>query len=236
MEKIFSANQIETILMNVRDYIERGIILLSHQKLGTVHQLIGLNGAIGIIPAVFIATDNFVVGDTITVDGELYTINMIDDGEPSEGMFTSVSTVVVVLDTTEKIIKFRIDESISKPKTAIIKFIEYDPIGNILQPDAILDPIYEESFRGPEWSTYKLWATWIDSSGTLISPKNMPAESIVNVPCYLLTINGDYKYSMDVRGNVTLIFSKKVAETSGIPYNAELYCVEGDCEVHFLYY
>ena len=235
MAKVFNTGQIETILMKVKDYIERGIILLSHQKLGTVHQLIGLNGAVGIIPAVFIATDNFVVGDTITVDGELYTIKMNDDGEPSEDMFVSVSTVVVVLDTTEKNIIFKLGES-SKPKTAIIKFIEYNAIGAVSPPDDILNPEYEESFRGPSWSTYNLWATWIDSSGTLISPKNMPAESIVNVPCYLLTINGDYKYSMDVRGNVTLIFQKKVAETSGIPYNAELYCVEGDCEVHFSYY
>lgn len=108
MPKVFNTDQIESILTRVRDSIGgRPIITLSHIKDGTIHQLNGLDGLTGLVPALFIATDNFVNGDTFTVDGVEYNAQM-SDGEPvPNNVFTTASTMVIVLNTIEKKITFK---------------------------------------------------------------------------------------------------------------------------------
>lgn len=109
MEKVFNTNQIEDILVEIKSYADksRSIITMTHQKSETVHQLTGLGGLMGLVPAMFTATANFTAGDTMTIDGVEYNIQLSDGGVAPTNLFVSGAVVPIVIDTTGKKVNFK---------------------------------------------------------------------------------------------------------------------------------
>lgn len=94
---------------------------LGYSKEGTVHQLTGLLGVSGLVSCIFTATDNFVEGDTVTVDGETYAIQLSNGDTPGNNMFVSGAVISVIVDKEGKKVNFK---SGGLVKTLITELIE----------------------------------------------------------------------------------------------------------------
>lgn len=92
---------------------------LGYSKSGTVHQLTGLTGLSGMVSCVFKATAAFAAGDTFTVDGVAYNLQL-SNGEAAEAnLFVSGATVPVVVDTAGKKVNFKAGGGLSNSKLAL---------------------------------------------------------------------------------------------------------------------
>lgn len=80
---------------------------LTHQKSGTAHALEGLAGINGIVAGIFTATAGFAAGDTITVDGTAYAIQLSNGEAAEDNLFVSGASVPVVIDTAGKKVNFK---------------------------------------------------------------------------------------------------------------------------------
>ena len=80
---------------------------LSYTKSGTTHQLTGLSGVSGTVSAVFTATAAYAAGDTFTVDGTAYTIQLSNGEEAEDNLFVAGASVPVVVDTAGKKVNFK---------------------------------------------------------------------------------------------------------------------------------
>ena len=83
------------------------MIRLVHQKSGTTHALTGLTGVTGTVSCVFTATAAFAAGDTFTVDGELYTVQLSNGEAAEDSLFVSGAAVPVIVDTGAKKVNFK---------------------------------------------------------------------------------------------------------------------------------
>ncbi len=83
------------------------IFTLTHSKSGTTHALTGLSGVSGTVSAVFTATAAYTAGDTFTVDGESYTIQLSNGETAEENLFVAGAAVPIVLDTAGKKVNFK---------------------------------------------------------------------------------------------------------------------------------
>lgn len=106
----------ETVYTQEGDKVSAGVLNelsqnaiwpLQYAKSGTVHQLTGLTGVSGIVSCVFTATDTFTAGDTVTVDGEAYAVQMPDGETAPDKLFTGDVSVSVVVDKTGKKVNFK---------------------------------------------------------------------------------------------------------------------------------
>lgn len=84
-----------------------GVHTLDYAKSGTVHGLTGLNGAAGVIACQFKATAGFAAGDSVTVDGAAYTIQLSNGKAAKKDLFVSGSIVSCILDTAGKTVNFK---------------------------------------------------------------------------------------------------------------------------------
>ena len=84
-----------------------GVHTLDYAKSGTVHGLTGLNGAAGGIACQFKATAGFAAGDSVTVDGAAYTIQLSNGKAAKKDLFVSGSIVSCILDTVGKTVNFK---------------------------------------------------------------------------------------------------------------------------------
>lgn len=80
---------------------------LTHSKSGTTHALTGLSGVSGTVSCVFTATAGFTAGDTITVDGTAYAIQLSNGEAAEDNLFVSGASVPVVIDTAGKKVNFK---------------------------------------------------------------------------------------------------------------------------------
>lgn len=80
---------------------------LGYSKSGTQHRLTGLNGLSGTLSCVFKATAAFNAGDTFTVDGTAYTVQLSNGEAAEDNLFVNGATVAVVVDTAGKKINFK---------------------------------------------------------------------------------------------------------------------------------
>lgn len=138
MNKVFNTDQIEDILMKVKDSVGGGsIITLNHQKIETVHALTGLGGATGLISAVFTATADFTAGDTITVDGLPYNIQLPDGGSASSSLFVTGSAIAVVIDTEGNKVNFKFagGGNIDLPADSMVIVASYITNGTFVAPE-----------------------------------------------------------------------------------------------------
>ena len=92
---------------------------LTHSKSGTVHALTGLSGVSGTVSCVFTATAAYAAGDTFTVDGTAYTIQLSNGEEPEDNLFVSGASVPVVVDTAGKKVNFKAGGGLSGSKLAL---------------------------------------------------------------------------------------------------------------------
>lgn len=106
----------ETVYTQEGDKVSAGVLNelsqnaiwpLQYAKSGTTHQLTGLTAVSGVVSCVFTATANFAEGDTVTVDGTAYTIQLSSGDAPADKLFVSGATVSVILDTAGKKVNFK---------------------------------------------------------------------------------------------------------------------------------
>ena len=83
------------------------IFTLTHSKSGTTHALTGLSGVSGTVSAVFTATAAYTAGDTFTVDGTAYTVQLSNGETAEENLFVAGAAVPIVLDTAGKKVNFK---------------------------------------------------------------------------------------------------------------------------------
>lgn len=93
---------------NLQEQInQQGVKKLSHSKSGTTHALTGLSGVSGTVSCVFTATAAYAAGDTFTVDGVAYTIQLSNGEEAGDDLFVSGASVPVVINTAGKKVNFK---------------------------------------------------------------------------------------------------------------------------------
>lgn len=80
---------------------------LGYSKSGTQHRLTGLAGLSGTLSCVFKATAAFAAGDTFTVDGAAYAVQLSNGEAAEDNLFVSGATVPVVVDTAGKKVNFK---------------------------------------------------------------------------------------------------------------------------------
>lgn len=83
------------------------VYTLGYSKSGTTHKLTGLSGVSGTVSAVFTATAGFSAGDTFTVEGTPYTIQLSNGETAEDNLFVSGATVSVIIDTEAQKINFK---------------------------------------------------------------------------------------------------------------------------------
>lgn len=100
-----------------------GVVLLHHQKTGTVHALTGLNSAVGVYSGLllgrFLATEDFAEGDSMTIDGTAYTVQMNNGEDAEDNLFVTGAGVEAVIDTGAKTINFKAGGGLTKAKLAL---------------------------------------------------------------------------------------------------------------------
>ena len=102
------------------------VIQLSHQKSGNVHQLTGLGSSSGTVSAVFTATAAYTAGDTFTVDGTAYTVQLSNGETAEDNLFVAEAAVPIVLDTAGKKVNFKAGGGLSNSKLALATAQESD--------------------------------------------------------------------------------------------------------------
>lgn len=95
---------------------------------GRFHALTGLNGATGVLSCQFKATAAFTTGDTVKVDGTVYTVKL-QNGETAEGnLFVSGALVSCIIDTAGKTVNFKAagGQKLPAGTSAIVKIFNAD--------------------------------------------------------------------------------------------------------------
>lgn len=118
----------ETVYTQEGDKVSAGVLNelsqnaiwpLQYAKSGTTHQLTGLTAVSGIVSCVFTTTAAFADGDTFTVDGESYAVQL-SNGEAAEvNMFVAGVTVPVVVDKESKKVNFKAGGGLTASKLAL---------------------------------------------------------------------------------------------------------------------
>lgn len=96
-------NQITTHVMDTSVHLRR----LEYTKSGTTHQLTGLTGVSGIVNCLFTSSGNFSAGDTVTVDGEAYSVLLNNGQEPYTDLFVPGVIVSIIVDKENKKVNFK---------------------------------------------------------------------------------------------------------------------------------
>ena len=97
----------------------REVYTLTHQKSSNVHQLTGLTGVTGTVSCVFTATAAFTAGDTFTVDGTPYTIQLSNGETAEDNLFVTGAAVPLIVDTGAKKVNFKSGGGLSASKLAL---------------------------------------------------------------------------------------------------------------------
>lgn len=92
---------------------------LGYSKSGTTHALTGLTGVTGTVSCVFTATAAFSAGDTFTVDGTPYTIQLSNGETAEDNLFVSGAAVSIIVDTGAKKVNFKSGGGLSASKLAL---------------------------------------------------------------------------------------------------------------------
>lgn len=134
---------------------ESGVTVATDTKVGTVHQLVRTDSSCNMFR--FIATGNYVSGDTFTVDGASVTATAMDGTSLPGGAFVINQSVVCVLNNLVLTVLIAGKETTSLPASAVT----YDNTGSGLTAtnaqDAI-DEVYNAIPTLPdEHGLYELW-------------------------------------------------------------------------------
>lgn len=140
--------------MALRNAGGAGGCTLTHELVGTVHTFTGLSGN-GLVSATFKATGDYTAGDTATIDGEAYTIQLTGEDEPDTGLFVTGRAVQVTIDTESKTVNFKSGGGLSNGKLALATATE----GTVLLGYSFYagDKTLKEGTYDPEWAIKKYW-------------------------------------------------------------------------------
>ena len=133
----------ETVYTQEGDKVSAGVLNelsqnaiwpLQHAKSGTTHQLTGLTAVSGIVSCVFTATADFAAGDTVTVDGEEYAVQMPDGESAPDKLFTSGVSVSVVVDKAGKKVNFKSAGGVKLPAGTFVIVKTFLSSGTFIVP------------------------------------------------------------------------------------------------------
>lgn len=145
----------ETVYTQEGDKVSAGVLNelsqnaiwpLQYAKSGTTHQLTGLTAVSGVVSCVFTATADFAAGDTVTVDGTAYEIQLSSGDAASDNLFVSGATVSVILDTEGKKVNFKAGGGYVKGDVIAAENLE-PSLGNFSKLDMI--PEYAQQYVSP---------------------------------------------------------------------------------------
>lgn len=102
----------------------RTVFSLTHAKSGAVHALTGLAGVSGTVSCIFMATANFAAGDTFTVDGEPYVLQLCNGEAAEDNLFVSGAYVPIIVDMAGKKVNFKAGGEKKELTTDIITFTQ----------------------------------------------------------------------------------------------------------------
>ena len=97
---------------------------LTHAKSDAVHALTGLAGVSGTVSCIFMATANFAAGDTFTVDGEPYVLQLCNGEAAEDNLFVSGAYVPIIVDMAGKKVNFKAGGEKKELTTDIITFTQ----------------------------------------------------------------------------------------------------------------
>lgn len=83
------------------------VYTLSASYSGTNHALTGFPAVSGLVSCNFTAAANYTAGDTFTVDGTAYTVQLSNGEEAEDNLFVSGAAVPVIVDTGAKKVNFK---------------------------------------------------------------------------------------------------------------------------------
>lgn len=130
----------ETVYTQEGDKVSAGVLNelsqnaiwpLQYAKSGTTHQLTGLTAVSGVVSCVFTATADFVAGDTVTVDGTAYEIQLSSGDAPADKLFVSGASVAVVVDKGNKKINFKSAGGVKLPAGTWVIVKGYVSVNNV---------------------------------------------------------------------------------------------------------
>lgn len=145
----------ETVYTQEGDKVSAGVLNelsqnaiwpLQYAKSGTEHQLTGLTTVSGVVSCVFTATADFVAGDTVTVDGTAYTIQLSSGDAPADKLFVSGASVPIVVDKENKKVNFKAGGGYVKGDIIAAENLEIS-LGNFSKLDKI--PAYAQQYISP---------------------------------------------------------------------------------------
>lgn len=105
-----------------------GAQTLTHAKSGTVHTLTGLSSRTGLIPVQFLSTAAYTAGDTFTIDGAVYTGQLISGEALETNLFISGVGVEAVADVSNKTLNFKAGGGLTNGKLAATTAIDADVV------------------------------------------------------------------------------------------------------------
>ena len=122
----------------LEEAIGRAVVPLSHEKSGSTHILTGLSGRSGLVSCSFIASGDYVKGDSFTVENEPFAVKLQDGSEADDGLFAAGAAVAVLADTERKTVNFKAGggvklPALSKPASAAQITAGYEAIGALGQ-------------------------------------------------------------------------------------------------------
>ena len=95
------------------------LIRLTHEKSGTIHALTGLAGATGTVSCICTASAAFAAGDTFTIDGTPYTIQLSNGESAEDNLFVTGAAVPLIVDVGAKKVNFKSGGGLSASKLAL---------------------------------------------------------------------------------------------------------------------
>ena len=134
---------------------ESGVTVATDTKVGTTHQLVRTDSSCNMFR--FIATGNFLTGDTFTVDGTPVTATAMDGTSLPNGAFVINQSVVCVLNNLVLTVLIAGKETSSLPASAVTYDNTVSGLTATNAQDAI-DEVYASIPTVSEHGIYELWS------------------------------------------------------------------------------
>lgn len=168
---------------------ESGVTVATDTKVGTVHQLVRTDSSCNIFR--FIATGNYVLGDTFTVDGASVTATAMDGTSIPDGAFVINQSVVCILNNLVLTVLIAGKETTSLPATAIT----YDNTVSGLTATNAQDAIDEVYASIPTITEHGLYELWVNPTPTSMTAGNVVINSDKDIDSLIIEMGSSLKYA-----------------------------------------
>lgn len=193
-----------------------GITTATVTKVGTVFQLVRTNSALNVIR--FVATGNYVAGDTFTVDGVAVTATSVQGTSLQTGAFVINQSVVCILN--QNVLTVLVGGSGSNDASDI----DYDNAGSGLAATNVQDAIDEVKADIPSIpATYDADDIVYDNTGSGLVATNVQ-DAIDELKSLILPTAVNYLFAVDAGGQLSLSKDGQVVATYVISANTPDVC------------